>query len=331
MSRFRSFVLLQLPLLTIAALLITGALGQQNSPTSQASPAGGNAPKTASPAPPPKADPNATAALNKAIDALDSKKLGYVETKLWEQVDTMGLSFQATGTYLSAPKERLRLEMKVRLGNTDSKLVAVSDGTWVWNEIQLGNDKPVFQKYDLREVQKNLNAPGTLPNIVEDFYRSQSFRGVAPLLQTLSKEMTFTKFETTTWNSKPVYKLTAAWSPEMSKSMTRPGQPWPLFTPRTCYIYLARESNNPPYWPHRLEWWGPGLRQGEDALLMQMEFRDPKISPPDKPMPGDYAAAFAFNPGKAEVADVTGMLVESIKAARNQPAPSRPPGGSSTR
>ncbi len=333
MSRFRSFVLLQLPLLTIAALLITGALGQQNSPTGQSSPAGGSAPKTSSPTPaaPPKADPNATAALNKAIDALDPKKLGYVETKLWEQVDTMGLSFQATGVYLSAPKDRLRLEMNVHLGNTDSKLLVVSDGTWVWNEMKLGNDEPLLSKYDLREVQKNLNAPGTLPNIVEDFYRSQSFRGVVPLLQTLSKQMNFTRFESTTWNGKQVYKLTAVWSPDMSKAMTRSGQPWPVFTPRTCYVYLAKENNTPPYWPYRLEWWGPGLRQGDDALLMQMEFRDPKISPPDKAMPGDYAGSFVFNPGKAKVSDVTSSFVEGIKAARNQPAPTRSSGGSPTR
>src|SRR5207253_1766901 len=172
---------------------------------------------------------------------------------------------------------------------------------------------------------------GTLPNIVEDFYRSQSFRGVIPLLQTLSKQMTFTKFESTTWNSKPVHKLTAVWSPETIKAIARSGQPWPMFMPRTCHVYLGRESSNPPYWPYRLEWWGPGLQQGNDALLMQMEFRDPKISAPDKEMPSDFSGSFVFNPGKAEVSDITTNLIARIKEARNQPAPTRPAESSPTR
>ena len=327
MSRFRSFVLLQLPLLTIAALLISGALGQQNPPASQVPSPTANAPKT--PVPPPaeaKPDANAKAALDKAIDALDPKKLGYVDTKLWEQVDTIGLSFQATGKYLSGPKDRMRLEMNVRVGNTDSKLLVVSDGTWVWTEMKLGKDEPFRSKYDLREVQKNLNVPGTMPSVSESFYRSQSFRGVVPLLQTLAQQMVFTKFENTTWNGKDVYKLTGTWSSDMSKRMSRPGQPWPLFTPRTCYVYLARENGKPAYWPYRLEWWGPGLKQSEDALLMQMEFREPRLAPADQDMPKEYASLFVFHPGKEEVTDFTKRVVEDVIRARNQPAPIQPAG-----
>jgi hypothetical protein len=327
MSRFRSFVLLQLPLLTIAALLISGALGQQNPPASQVPPPAASAPK--SPVPPPpeaKPDANATAAVNKAIDALDPRKLGYVETKLWEQVDTIGLSFQATGKYLSAPKDRMRLEMNVRVGNTDSKLLVVSDGSWVWTEMKLGNDEPLRSKYDLREVHKNLSAPGTMPTVSEGFYRSQSFRGIVPLLQTLAQQMVFTKFESTTWNGKDVYKLTGAWNADLSKKMSRPDQPWPLFTPKTCYVYLARENGTPAYWPYRLEWWGPGLKQSEDALLMQMEFREPKVSPADKDTPKEYASLFVFHPGEAKVLDLTQKVVKDIIQARNQPAPIQPAG-----
>src|SRR5437588_4366666 len=312
MSRFRSFVFLQLPLLTISALLLSGALAQQSPPPNKPAAPTGSAAKTAPSAstPLPKPDPNAIAALTKAIEARESEKLGYVDTNLWEQVDIIGLSFQASGAYLSGPKDRLRLEIKVRLGNTDSRLLVVSDGKWVWNEVQLAKDKPMVHKYSLEEVYKNLNVPNVMPTFAEEFYRGQSFRGVEPLLQSLSKQMTFTKFEHATWKGKEVYKLTASWTPDMSKAMAQPGQPWPAFTPRTCYLFLGRDKSNPPYWPYRLEWWGPPGSASEDKILMQMEFRDPQFFAPKVELPKRFAQAFSYNPGKLEVNDVTEQYVK---------------------
>ncbi|HEV3447710.1 MAG TPA: hypothetical protein VG099_23950, partial [Gemmataceae bacterium] len=61
------------------------------------------------------------------------------------------------------------------------------------------------------------------------------------------------------------------------------------------------------------------------------EFRDPKISPADKAMPGEYAGSFVFNPGNAVVSDVTKNVVTGLVQARNQPAPTRASGGSPAR
>jgi hypothetical protein len=331
MPRFRSFVFLQLPLLTVSGFLLSGALAQQTAPTKQSSPSAVPPPKpaTPAPAPPPKPDTNALTALDKAINALDFRKTALLDTKLWERVDTRGLTFQAEGVYMSAPPSRMRLEMKVRVGNTDSSLLMVSDGSWVWNEMKLGKDEPRLSKYDLREIQKQLNAPNTMPTFIEDFYKSQSFRGVVPLLQTLSKEMTFTKLESTTWKGQPVYKLTGVWSPDYAKQMSQPGQPWPAYTPRTCYLFLAgendkRSKSNPAYWPLRVEWWGPG-RSASDQLLMELEFREPHVIPAGSELPKQYEAAFSYKPGKQEIANQTDQLVEVIKRARNSQTQQRPP------
>ena len=333
MSRFRSFLLLQLPLLTVSGLLLTGALAQQTPPAKQAAPAASAskaAPAPATPAPP-KADPNATSLLNKAIGQLDISKMGLLETKIWEQVDTVGLSFQAEGSYLSAagPDQgrapRIRMDLSILLGNTKSQLLIVNDGAWVWNQLKLGNDDPVITKYDLTKVQESLNAPGTMPTLADGFYRSQSFRGVAPLLQSMDKDMTFTKLENATWKKHDLYKLTAVWSADVSKRLAQPGQPWPNFVPRTCYLYLGKEKDSPPYWPYRLEWWGPSGQKG-DTLLMQMEFRDPYVLPAKGELPKKYAQAFAFDPGKFKAEDITKQFLEQLKQARNMPSQTLPGG-----
>ncbi|HEV3117470.1 MAG TPA: hypothetical protein VGY58_10470 [Gemmataceae bacterium] len=325
MPRCRSFLFLQLPLLTVAGFLLSGALAQQNTAPKQTAPSAVPAPKPASTTAvlPPKPDTNANTALKNAIDALDPKKIALLQTKLWEQVDTLGLTFQTEGMYWSGPQNRMRLEMKVRVGNTESSLLVVSDGSWVWNELKLPKDEVRVSKYDLREIQKQLNAPNTMPTFVEDFYKNQSFRGLAPLLESLSPQMTFTKHETTTWKGQPAYKLTAVWNADIAKQISPAGQPWPGYTVRTCYLYLAGDKSTPAYWPLRVEWWGPG-QSTTDQLLMAMEFRDPVVIPAGRELPKEYSAKFFYEPGKANVINQTGQLVDGIKQVRNSQSQQRP-------
>src|SRR5262249_49488634 len=126
---FRFLRFLFLPSLTASALLLTGALGQQAPPSAHpSSPA----------APTAKADPAAQRLLNQALEELDPKKLGWLETRLRQQGYAQGLSFEADGRYLAGPDHRLRLELTVHVGSTDAVLQIVSDGSTVWDQVQIG-------------------------------------------------------------------------------------------------------------------------------------------------------------------------------------------------
>jgi hypothetical protein len=315
-----------LPILAASALLLTGALAQQ---TPQTKPP---APSTTAPAkptppptpPPPKEDPKAKETLAKAIDELDPRKLGWLETKFWQQVDTNGFSFQADGHYRAGPKDRMRLDLLVHLGGTDGQSIVVSDGATVWSSLRVGKDAPVMSKYDLKKVQDLLNSPGTLPQFSEDFFKGQSFRGVAPLLQNMRQQMTFTKQESERWNQHEVFKLKGEWNPEISKMLAPPPNPWPPSMPRFCYLYLDK---NAPHWPYRVEWWGPPAYRAEDKVLMQMEFRDPKFLKADAKPPESLAQAFTFDPGKTEVADRTKEMTEHLTLMRNRQSAPRPATG----
>jgi hypothetical protein len=163
--RFRFFQLLLLASFIAAAFLLTGALGQQATQSLPSPP----------PAPPLKADPAAERFLNQAIEQLDAKKLGWLETTLQQQVYAQGLSFKTDGRYFWGPEHRLRLELTVHLGGTDGVLQVISDGSTVWEEVHLGKGEHFISKWDLKKVQETLNKPGTLPHIAEQFYRSRSF------------------------------------------------------------------------------------------------------------------------------------------------------------
>jgi hypothetical protein len=321
MWRFRFTGLLVLPLLTGTLVLLSGALGQQTPPASQTAPP--SQPSSAAPAaapPAPKADPEAAKALAKAIERLEPKQTSWIDTIIWQSINVQGLSFQAEGRYLSGPERRLHLDLKIKLGGTDGQLQMVSDGTTVWTANRVGSGTQMVVTWDLKKVQQVLNSPNSLPQVGQDFFRSQLMAGLAPLLQNLSTQMTFTKHEKGSWKEHQVVKLTGVWNPEIAKMMTVGKDGWQPSMPRTCALYLDHEN----YWPHRIEWIGPGGSRGEDTKLMALEFREPHLLKAGEPAPAAYTQAFAFVPAKnAEVKDITKEITDLAQQAQARAA-SRP-------
>jgi hypothetical protein len=276
-----------LPLLVGVGILAAGALGQQSSPP-PSQPAG-----TPKPAPtPPKPstpDPAAAKILDEAIQA---KRLDWIETTLWQQVDTQGLTFQAEGSYLSAPDNRLHLSLVVHVGDTKGQLEVISDGTTLWETTQIGDgEKTITKKVRLKDVLESLNKPEVAKEMRDEFLESQSFYGVLPLLQSIQQRMVVTQKENVTWHGLNVTVLTAEWANDITKRITQDGkQPWPQFMPRQCRLFLDAKTR----WPHRVEWVGPTPAR-EDSVIVQMEFRNPKHEPLS---PEVCKREFSFNPGK---------------------------------
>jgi hypothetical protein len=341
MPRFRFFLLLPLPILTASALLLTGAIAQQSPKSAQSAsstpaarsgqgpPAAAGTPSAASPAP--KADPRATETIKKALKELDPSRLGWVDTQLWQQVNGAGISFEAAGSYRSGPGHRLRLDLKIHLGGSEGESLLVSDGSWIWRSTRIADSQPTVEKWDLKKIEETLKTPGMAPEIGEEFYRTRTFHGLVPLVETLERQMVFTQQESTRWQGHDIFKLAGEWSAEARKSLTPPPQAnlaWQPFIPRRCRLYVDQK---PPYWPYRVEWLGPTTASGEDRLLMQMEFREPRIfKGSDKPPP-DFAVAFQFDPGKASVLDRTEPLTETLQRAGRQGGPGIRPSGDSPR
>jgi hypothetical protein len=301
----RFLALFALPTLAILALSSSPALGQQTAPAAQPVPA----------APPaPKADPKATEALQKAIEQLDPKKVGWLELTLWQHLASQGLAFQAEGNYLSGPDYHLRLNLKIRLAGMAGEMDVVSDGSVLWTVMAVAGQPRTIAKWSLKDVQPVVNNANMIPQVREGFYQSQSFTGIVPVLDNLRQQMVLTKQEKIQWQGHDVFKLTGVWNAEIAKELApSPSSPWPILLPRECRVFLDAKT----YWPYRLEWWGPVTSGGPDILIMETEYRNPQIvNAGDKP-PEKYARAFVFDPGKEKVIDKTKDLVDNFTALIN--------------
>lgn len=310
------------PCFVAFALVAAGAVAQQ---TPQTSPPSQPAKTTAQPPAPetkaPVADEQATKTLKVAADLLDAKKLGWFETTLWQRVENLGLTYESEGKYSGGPDQRMRLDLEVKLGKTNGRLAIISDGTTVWNATTIGSTAPAIWRWDLKRINEVLSAPGTSPQLRQQFYRDQFFAGLAPLILSLEQHMTFTKQELETWKGHDVYKLSAI-APE---SAGKQAGAWPAYVPRSSRCYLDKTT----LWPYRLEWWGPVAVDGEDRLLTQMEFREPKFFKGAN-IPKELASLFQFDAGKAQVMDRTQDMTDLLTrqrmvAPQQQGKPAAPP------
>jgi hypothetical protein len=291
------------PVLVSAVLVLTGALGQQaNRPQPQ--------PTTGKKEPPPKPDAEATKILTEAIRALSSQP--WIETTFWQQADMQGLTFQAEGKYLAEPKtKRLHLDLAVHVGNTTGQLEVICDGTTVWEKLQIGKGtRPELRKTELKKILEALKSVNQ-EQVQTALLQTQSLAGVAPLLQNIQEQMTVTKQAKAQWRGREVTQLTTVWSEQMTRRIVPPNSAWVPLLPRKCLLYLDRQDGSVPYWPYRIEWWGPSS-SADDVLLLQMEFRDPKRTPS---LPADqYQRLFTFDPGVAQASDQTKENTERVKA-----------------
>jgi hypothetical protein len=292
--------------------IIAAAIGQQPAPP----PAAATAP---APPPPRVVKPNAEGAkvLADAIRQLDSKNLTWVQTNFWEQADLQGLTFQAEGTYLSAPGHRLHMDLQVHMADTGGKLEVVSDGERLWEAVQFGQQpRVVTKKVELSKVLDSLKGQTSADQVREEFFQAESFAGVGPLLQNVQKRMIVTNRENVQREGRNFIKLTADWGPEIAKAISAPDKPWPAYLARQCVIYFESLGTENTLWPRRLEWWGPAPPRPGEVLLLQIEFRDPKLNQPLSPERS--AKEFKFDPGPSEVPDRTDQVVGIVKARAEQ-------------
>lgn len=315
---------LLLPLLVGVGIIVAGAMGQQTPPPAPVAPGAQPAPPPKPPKPP-TPDPAGTKILEEALQA---KRLDWVQTTLWQQVDIQGLTFQAEGTYLSAPDNRLHLNLLVHVGDTTGKLETISDGATLWETMQVGDgERAITKKVSLKEVLDSLNKPEMAKEMRDEFLESQSFYGVVPLLQSIHQRMVVTKKEAANWHGFDVTLLTAEWTYDIVKSITQDGkQAWRPFLPRQCRLFLDAKTR----WPHRIEWIGPIAGKDQDGIILQMEFRDPKH---EALSPEACQREFSFATGKSKVpsdVDLTEKLKNALRdrnqqltAQRSRTAPSK--------
>jgi hypothetical protein len=261
---------------------------------------------TVTAAPEPRADAEAERCIAQALDAFKSERIAWLAMDIWQKVQLPGCAYEADGVYRLAPGQRFRLEMHTHLGEGEGTMLSVSDGRTLWQAERPGSGPwENVTRLNLAEVFALMNGPAG-SQLRDEFLQRPHFQGMTSLLINLRGRLVWAKSERLRQNKDESVRLIGVWPVEEARKFTASNRPWPAGLSRQCHLYLDSRT----YWPRRVEWWGPDAPDGEDRLLMQMEFRNPLFN---RPLTADECGRlFAFQPGDADIEDETATVTAEM-------------------
>jgi hypothetical protein len=247
--------LLLLPALVCSTLLLAGALDRQTLYSDSARPALFR---------PRGAESAADALLDKAVDAVSPISLEWLDTRVWQK--KAGQHEVVEGRYIVGPHQRMRLDLKVRLGGNTGFVRAISDGQSLRQARWQKGQQPKLAVAVLPKLEGDTD-PRELWQVRENFLHEQGFGGLWPLLRAIRSGLRRPRKQAGLWQGKSVIKVAGAWDASQDRLCQLP----PSCRARRCNLYLDAAT----LWPHRIEWIGSDRPDDHPTLLLQMEFRDP--------------------------------------------------------
>jgi hypothetical protein len=275
MTRYQ---VLLLPAVAAAILILGGALNPKAplaQPAIAAATAGPN-------------DPQALEILDQAIAALAPERLPWTEANVWQQIRYEGISFQACGRMFTAPGDRTRFDLNVKVGKSLGELRVVSDGKTLCQWLRIGGDKPVVRCWELPVQSGAITTSTEAAEARTRLLQDQGFAGLAFMLRNVRRRVQGARYQQQRWNGKDVYVIGGVW-PEENTAIAAEFMT-PHFQLRQCCLYLDAQT----LWPHRVEWWGAESPQQTNILLVQTEYRNPVLNQPLSPE--RCAREFSFSP-----------------------------------
>jgi hypothetical protein len=265
----KRYPLLVLPVLACSSFLFTAVLNRESS----------SGLRGAHEAPPEKGLPAGEELLARAVAELAPDKMSWLETAVWQQIQGEDGRYVAHGRYLTAPGQRQRLELQVRIGKTEGKLLLVCDGSTLCQATRVGQAAPVlFQEPFKPPPQAPGHETGTATS-QETFLSDLGNGGLDRVLQSIRQHLTKPQVRRASWKGQPVFRIQGGWRADLPAA------------PRTCTVLLDART----LWPHRIEWSGD---EGRDSW--QIELREPLVNQPLPP--ARCARLFAVPNGDAEIA-----------------------------
>jgi hypothetical protein len=242
-----------LPTLAIAFALTAWAAAQGQD-AARGGAAAGQA-KAAAKAPRTEAEKAAEAAIDEAIEKL--KDVTTVRALLVQTVEMLGQSFVIEGSYLRAPQNRFRMELKVRnLGDATGTMIQVCDGKNLV-EFQQVLQVQAYEHTDISKVLDKLKDPGFDPEVREQFLTQLGLAGPDALLRGLRRLIRFDQKKADVLDNRDVWVLRGEWADRSTLNLPGagalpPNGPLPPFVPSRVTLYIGKSDG----WPYQVEFKG---------------------------------------------------------------------------
>jgi hypothetical protein len=252
----------QLPLLAFVALLVTGALNRQALFST-------DAPRTA-PSRTIEAkgmsgtwrpcDREPLAILAEFLKRYDPEKIPWFTATIWQRMSVGDWGYESSSRVVLGPGHCARLELDVSGRQGKSKMLVVSDGKTIAKALLFGDEEPEVIATKLAEKDR--------PDARQRELNDHGCCGPWVLVQRFFPHLHKWQARRAQDPKEKLIKLSANAMSEVT------GLPIPPGLPVRCHLYLDETT----YWLTRLEW--AQVTPGGEEVLLEMEFREPKLNEP---------------------------------------------------
>jgi len=272
--------------------------------------------------------------LRRSIEMIEGRHS--ISAEVTHCVDLYGKNLVGKGSYReerSGPHPLVRFELKTSTGDSESSMLQVCDGRYLWNyRVLMG--QPRLNRIDLERLAKAVEKQGRArqggdPTLAQPLAAVSagagqggtglgdtiSLGGIPGLLRSLQESFEFVSAENEVLYSMPVWKLRGRWQaarlavflPEQAEAIQQGrGEVdlarLPKYLPDHLVVWLGKDD----LFPYRIEYCRREKGSGESRVIVAMQLLKVSFNVPLDPK------CFVFRPGVVPVADRTSEYIAKI-------------------
>ena len=270
--------------------------------------------------------------LKRARDQL--LKCSSISANLVETVSVLEKGYKAEGRYLQRALKpnnwHMRLELVVKIGESQGSLLEVCDGEVLWTrmEIDLGRKRSVKEGKDITITRRNVAEIMSAARKIGDqkietsLIASMGLGGLPGLIASIEENMKFSSIKEDTLREQPVLVIQGTWTDSYASKL-RAGQQrqgggsslLPVYVPDSVRLYFDRETG----FPHRIEYRKKVPGRDVQRPMVTLDFLDVALNQPINNSEFDYEP-----PAGTQPQELTKFFVDRLTPADTKAQPGGP-------
>jgi hypothetical protein len=221
--------------------------------------------------------------LDRAAAAYGPDKVAWLDMKFRQQVVDGDLNFEAEGRFLSGPAQRVRYELRVKIGSETSRFVTLCDGDRLVEIAELPGQKKEVSSAELPRIKHPTDDPVAVASLRQAMLEGKTFPGLPVLLASLRRGIVEPELRVVTAQGQDLLEIRGNWKHDLQANEPLPEDLRQRGEVGSCRVFLDAAT----LWPRCVEWWGRGIDGNAAPLLAQTVY---ELTSLNQPLTGAQAA-----------------------------------------
>ncbi len=192
------------------------------------------------------------AIMNRAMAQNAAEQIAWLDMEFQQQVAVDDIRFDLQGRYASAPGQRARYELHVKIGADTSDFLTVCDGDTLYEVQRFPGRAEQTNSSALPRITQPTDDPAEIAAARQKILEGKFFPGPGSLLASLSAGLKEPKVRSIRIGGRELLEVRGKWVNEHGSSEILPPEYRLRAQATECRVFLDATT----LWPCCIEWWG---------------------------------------------------------------------------